>query len=128
MKIPYEVKEKLHEILKKRQCTNKPYPNGSGLQYGDFNETTSDITKYLEEFLREELIKYEARQRIRRAVNSKEFHYHGEFEFAEQAVDSYLCEAEDQATCELGIDYKLCTVWTKSDNGCTDCNKYKKFK
>jgi len=84
MKIPYEVKDKLENILSKRQASNTSYPNGVGLPRADFNETTSDIVEYLKEFLRDELIKYEAHQRIDRATHIKEF------EFAEQAVDNYL--------------------------------------
>jgi hypothetical protein len=84
MKIPFEVKDKLYKILEKRQCKNGPYPAGAGLPRADFNETTSDITKYMEEWLRDELIKYEAHQRLDRLIHNKEF------EFAEQAVDNYL--------------------------------------
>jgi hypothetical protein len=81
MKIPFEVKDKLNKILEKRQTSREI---GVGLNRADFNETTSDIVEYLRVFLRDELIKYEAHQRIDRATHPKEF------EFAEQAVDNYL--------------------------------------
>jgi archaellum biogenesis ATPase FlaH len=83
-KIPFEVKEKLGLILQKRVSENRNAVSGSGLNVAYFNETTSDMTEYLETFLREELIKYEAHQRIDSLTHSKEF------ELAEQTVDNYL--------------------------------------
>jgi hypothetical protein len=83
-KIPFEVKEKLALILQKRVSENRTAVSGSGLNVAYFNETTSDMTAYLEIFLRDELIKYEAHQRLDRLTHTKEF------EFAEQAVDNYL--------------------------------------